>query len=314
MNEDMKNPLFAESLATEAKQGTDNIQNLSSRTERYSEAKKRALQMASYCNAQQNVKMSNKLAGCGNYLVFHHYYTVDKVRLHAAHFCKKHLLCPLCAIRRGSKAVSAYMKKFEAVTAEFPTLKPYLVTLTVKNGNDLEERHNHLRKSNRKMMKARRHALEGQKHVEFAKAVGGVFSIELTNRGNGWHPHIHMVWLCYTAPDARKLSQEWHDITGDSFIVDVSPIHDMASGFVEVLKYALKFSDLSLEDNYFAFEILSGQRLMDSFGVLRGVEIPEDLTDEPLDGLPYVELFFKYLSGAGYSLHSFQDTPKTLGE
>ena len=99
------------------------------------------------------------------------------------------------------------------------------------------------------------------------------------------------------------------DITGDSFIVDVSPISDMASGFVEVLKYALKFSDLSLEDNYHAFQVLSGQRLMDSFGILRGVEIPEELTDEPLDGLPYVELFYKYLSGAGYSLHSVK-TPE----
>lgn len=314
MNDEMKNPLLAESLATEAKQGTDNIQSLSSRTERYSEAKKRALQMSSYCKTVDDTKLSNKLASCGNYLVFHHYYTVDKVRLHAAQFCKKHLLCPLCAIRRGSKAVAAYMHKFEAVTAEFPTLKPYLVTLTVKNGDDLEERHSHLRRSNKKMMKARRHALEGRKHCEFAKAVGGVFSIELTNRGKGWHPHIHMVWLCYTAPDARKLSQEWYDITGDSFIVDVSPISDMASGFVEVLKYALKFSDLSLEDNYHAFEILSGQRLMDSFGILRGVEIPEELTDEPLDGLPYVELFYKYLSGAGYSLHSVQKTPETSGE
>jgi len=269
--------------------------------------------MSSYCKTVDDNKISNKLASCGNYLVFHHYYTVDKVRLHAAQFCKKHLLCPLCAIRRGSKAVSAYMKKFEAVTQDKPTLKPYLVTLTVKNGDDLEERHTHLRKSNKKMMKARRHALEGQKHCEFAKAVGGVFSIELTNRGKGWHPHTHMIWLCYTAPDAFKLSQEWHDITGDSFIVDVSPISDMASGFVEVLKYALKFSDLSLQDNYHAFEVLSGQRLMDSFGILRGVEIPEELTDEPLDGLPYVELFYKYFSGAGYSLRSV-NTPETSGE
>lgn len=311
----MKNPLFAESLATEAKQGTDNIQSLTSRTERYSEAKKRALQMSAYCNDQQDVKMSNKLAGCGNYLVFHHYYTVDKVRLHAAQFCKKHLLCPLCAIRRGSKAVAAYMQKFEAVTQQHPTLKPYLVTLTVKNGDDLQERHSHLRKSNKKMMQARRECLSlGRKHVEFAKAVGGVFSIELTNRGKGWHPHTHMIWLCYTEPDARKLSQEWHDITGDSFIVDVSPIDDMASGFVEVLKYALKFSDLSLQDNYYAYEVLSGQRLMDSFGILRGVEIPDELTDEPLDGLPYVELFYKYLSGSGYSLHSVQNSSDFRGE
>lgn len=37
-----------------------------------------------------------------------------------------------------------------------------------------------------------------------------------------------------------KLSQEWHQLTGDSFIVDVRPFRqdDIASGFAEVFKYA----------------------------------------------------------------------------
>ena len=41
------------------------------------------------------------------------------------------------------------------------------------------------------------------------------------------------------------LSREWHEITGDSFIVDVRPISqdDPVSGFIEVFKYAVKFSD-----------------------------------------------------------------------
>lgn len=301
MKDDRKNPLFAESLATEAKQGTDNIQGLSSRVGRYAKAKERALHMSAYCNSIGDDKMGSKLGGCGNYLVFREYYTVDKVRLHAACFCKKHLLCPLCAIRRGSKAVTAYLEKYTAVLAQNPGLKPFLVTLTVKNGDDLDERMTHLRRSSKEMFQQRRNALKGQRHVEFAKAVGGFFSVEVTNRGNGWHPHQHMILLCYEAPDPRKLAREWQDITGDSFIVDVRPIEgDPVEGFIEVCKYALKFSDLSLPDNYHAFEVLGGQRLFDSFGSMRGVKIPESLLDEPLDDLPYVDLLYKYLNGSGY--------------
>ena len=34
---------------------------------------------------------------------------------------------------------------------------------------------------------------------------------------------------------------------------------------------------------------------------MRGVNIPEELTDEPLEGLPFVELFYKFMKGIGYS-------------
>jgi hypothetical protein len=55
---------------------------------------------------------------CGDYLAFRHYFTIDKVRLHGASFCMKHLLCPLCAIRRGSKALKAYLDRWEVIQVE----------------------------------------------------------------------------------------------------------------------------------------------------------------------------------------------------
>ena len=68
---------------------------------------------------------------------------------------------------------------------------------------------------------------------------GAVWSYEI-KRGKGsglWHPHLHMIALAEVAPDARLLSSEWHQITGDSYIVDVRPISqdDPASGFVDIL-------------------------------------------------------------------------------
>jgi hypothetical protein len=160
------------------------------------------------------------------------------------------------------------------------------------------------------MTQARRDYLKApvqRQHVEFAKALGGVHSIEAKRGANSgqWHPHAHMIWLCHEAPSQALLAREWEAWTGDSFIVDVRPMDGAAlvGAVIEVLKYALKFSELPLDDNWQAFRTLSGKRLIDSFGLLRGVDVPDDLTDEPLDDLPFLELVYQWLGGrAGYSL------------
>ena len=315
MNEpERENPLTADILAEEADQRAGGIAALPTRVGRYGEAHRRALAMADYALTMGEKAMASKLTLCGDFLLFRHFYTVDDVRLHAANFCRKHLLCPLCAIRRASKYMQAYMQRLEVVLAQHPGLKAFLVTVTVKDGEDLQERFQHLRAAMRRMTQARRDYLKApakRPHVEAAKALGGVHSIE-AKRGKGsglWHPHAHAVWLCYEAPDASKLAQEWHGWTGDSYIVDVRPFHDqhdVAGGFAEVFKYALKFSDLPLADNWQAFLDLSNRRLVDSFGLLRGVVVPEELTDEPLEGLPYIDYLYRWFS-SGYGLSSPSD-------
>ena len=283
--------------------GVDGIEALPKRVDRYGKAKKSALDVAEYmATLPKHQAMSNTVKGCGNYLLFRHFFTVDVVKLHAASFCRKHLLCPLCAIRRGAKALAAYLDRFEAIKRTSADLRPFLVTLTVKDGPDLRERFQHLHKGQRELWKRKQ---RGRGSV-LDCVQGAVWSYEV-KRGQGsglWHPHLHMIALSASAPDAEKLASEWHDITGDSFIVDVRPISqdDPASGFVEVFKYAVKFSDQEPADTVHAWETLAGKRLLGSAGCFRGVDIPEDLTDDPGDylGLPYVDLLFRYLRG-GYS-------------
>jgi hypothetical protein len=306
-----ENPQSEAILADCSELGADGVAALPNRLSRYARAHQRALNMADYAVEQGEKKLADKLRHCGHWLVFRHYYTVDTVRLHAADFCKKHLLCEFCAIRRGAKYLKAYLDKLHTVMPQHPGLKAYMVTLTVKDGPDLLERFDHLRGAMQRMTMARRrylHAPDKRPHVEFAKAVGGVHSIE-NKRGAGsglHHPHTHMVWLCHEAPDAAKLSEEWHAWTGDSFIVDVRPFHDqddLAHGFMEVFKYAVKFSEMLPEDTWEAYKLLSGKRLVDSFGILRGVEVSDDLADDALgDDLPYIEMFYRFMQG-GYSLH-----------
>jgi hypothetical protein len=289
---------------------SDGIEALPKRIERYGKAKKGALDVADYmAGIPKHQAMGAKVQGCGDYLIFRHYFTVDRVKLHGASLCRKHLLCPLCAIRRGSKFLAAYLEKWEIIKAEKPQLKPFLVTLTVKDGEDLKERFNHLHKSQRELW-MRKH--RGRLSSPLAGVVGAVWSYEVKRGKNSgsWHPHLHMIALAETMPDQEQLSQEWHNITGDSFIVDVRPIsqEDPASGFVEVFKYACKFSDQPPADTVHAWVTLASKRLLASSGCFRGVEVPESLLDdsEGLDGLPFIALFYRYLPG-GFSLTGRQN-------
>lgn len=277
------------------------IEALPKRVDRYGDAKRRALEVAEYIERSHSPALAEKLHNCGNYLVFRHYFTVDEIRLHAAQFCKKHLLCPLCAIRRGSKALQAYLPRYEVIRASNVLLRPFLLTLTVKDGADLKERFNHLLKSQHELWHRKR---RGRGSVLDGVAAA-VWSYEVKRgRGSGlWHPHLHMVAMAEHQPDALELASEWRNITGDSFIVDVRPIDqdDPASGFLEVFKYALKFSDMDPGDTFAAYSVLKGRRLVGSAGMFRGIEIPTDLTDTPFDDLPFVDLFYRYIEG-GYSL------------
>lgn len=299
-----KNPVETSALAGRVSTGFDEAELLDERIARYGQAHARTLLMLEHLRSdltQQAIKSASALATCGNYLHFREYYTVGKVRLHMAQFCKQHLICPLCAIRRGAKALGVYLDRWQVIQADRPDLKPYLITLTVKNGPDLEERQTHLTDSLRRLMDRRRNfnaGSRGHPWTELCKVEGAVYTLELTEKGKGWHPHCHMVALCASEPSQEALSAEWKGITKDSFIVDVRPITgDPTEGFMEVFKYAVKFSDLSLADNWHAAQILKGKRLLNSFGLFRGVQIPESLLDEPLDDLPFWDRFYRYFQG-----------------
>lgn len=291
--------------------GVQGIEGLQKRVSRYGKAKTTALDVAEYIgNIPEHQALARRIQTCGDYLVFRHYFTVDVVKLHGASLCMKHLLCPLCAIRRGAKSLKAYLDRWQVIQAEKPALRPFLVTLTVKDGPDLAERFKHLFKAQHELWKrklrGRGSSLDG--------VSGAVWSYEI-KRGSGsgvWHPHLHMIALAETMPDQDQLSSEWHNITGDSYIVDVRPIsqEDPASGFVEVFKYAVKFSDQPPADTLHAWLTLRGKRLLGSAGCFRGVEVPESLLDDPegLGELPFVTLFYRYLSGS----YALGRPPKTV--
>ena len=321
------NPSELTGLAAEVQRGLDESGKLPERLKRYAFARERALKnipqitvtinalgVSPNCYRLHLERIRPRISECGSYLVFKNYHTVGKVRLTAANFCMVHLLCPLCAVRRGSKSLEAYVIRFEIIKAAKPHLKLSMLTLTVKNGDNLDERFKHLKKSLKTMLEWRRKTLSGKAgyHSEFAKIAGLVGSIEITKDGGqgeiketGWHPHSHIMLLHDESIDYKALQAEWFKITGDSHVLNVSAAkhpHDPAQDLLEVFKYALKFSDLTPTQNMEAYQVMRSKRLLFSAGLFWGVDVPEEMTDVELDDLPYIELFYEYIARSGYNL------------
>jgi hypothetical protein len=315
-------PLEPSQLAGIEEIGVDQLSDIGEKVKRYGTAKARNRQMAGFL-AQSSTqstndplrKLSTQLYDCASWLEFRHYTETKKTLLSRALTCQKHLLCPVCAIRRGAKTLRKYHERASFLA---PLFDFYLVTLTVKNGPDLAERFSHLKHSFKRL---RQRSQKG--YGVWSRVAGAVWSVEFTKSVEGWHPHIHAIVAVPKGEEpirygaGSQLALDWLSVTGDSYIVHTNRIKgedsDLAAGLCEVLKYSLKFSDLDLADNLAAYYALKGKRLIQASGCFYGLELPEDddLLDDALDE-PYITLFFKYGS-SGYRLESGVSFTKLLG-
>ena len=326
MQKDIKKPLLSHSLATSDNKGLESAMadQHRDRITRFGILKHRSKQqenylwtLAKYKENYQNdkpneesikaTKAAQKLLTCGNFLLFKNFYTINEVKLSKFIACSQHLLCPFCAGIRASKAIQKYTERVDEVLKKNRKLKPVLITFTVKNGSDLAKTSAHLMKSFRTLMDRRRDYIKkGRGFNEFCKINGAMYSYENTfnNETKEWNVHLHMFALLDDWIIQSELSEYWHSITGDSYVVDIRRIKkEKGLGYskaaAEVCKYALKFGDLSVENTWEAFKALKGKRLSGAFGSLYGVKIPENLADElPEDkDLPYLEMLYKFVYG-----------------
>lgn len=318
-----KNPSATDVLAGEVGRGWDSIERLSSRVESYGILKQKTQQFTEWARSSgvsksdarsdyRTRKIFRNLERCGSYLIFRLYPQRNVARLLGACSCRNHLLCAYCAARRGVRFSMAYKEKFLALQEQFPDHVLDLVTFTVKNGEDLTERFNHLRTAMQRLQKRRVHSARGRENgCALSGYIGGVYAYEV-KRGDGsgqWHPHIHGLFLRHknTRIDWSEMKSEWHMLTGDSHNVNFQPVTD-DSAFLEVFAYALKFSDLEHPDRWFAYQMLNGERMVSSFGEFRGVEVPEAEGDDQFENEPFVDVFYQWMQGR-YSLH---DTSERL--
>jgi hypothetical protein len=252
---------------------------------RITRAKVSQEKLVRYAIAQDTV-VGNKLRTCGSWLHLREWLEHGgETRLLNANFCKQHVLCSACAVRRAARLVRNYAEKVEQVQKEKPDLIPAMVTLTVRNGEDLAERLAHFKKSWSRMISARRRNVSGghrHRQIEWCKVVGSVRSLEVTRAKNGlWHPHAHVFVFLSDYIDQNALAAQWERFTGDSFVVGVTKCHGgIVAGLIEVLKYATKQSTMDNEAIWETFRVLRGSRLVDPQGILRGVPEPDLDSDD----------------------------------
>lgn len=304
-------------LGGEGLRGGDEGEALGRRLRRYGNAvahKRRvveSLSLAKLCGMGLSSKQVRQVRECGDWLRWREFPTAHEHRLIAANFCRRPLICGFCASLRGAKFTAAYLPKFHELRRLYPRASSRFVTFTVLNGESLPEVFAHLRESFRVLLR-RRQGKGGERSV-MRRVLGGVYSIELTNIGNGWHPHVHVIWFVEgSEPMNPALSDEWFSITGDSFVVDDQPLRPLldapagvdpfAAPFCEVFKYALKAATLEPAHLCEAYPVLAGNRLVGSFGVFRGVEVSPDLVDDrgALDLLPHFDFLVRYIGGGQY--------------
>jgi hypothetical protein len=133
---------------------------------------------------------------------------------------------------------------------------------------------------------------------------GGVATFEVTNKGQGWHPHLHALfdceWLAIHTPKPKpfdstavikqkcefaqkELSSQWADMIGaDQAIVWVRRAYG-PEVISEVLKYAAKGSELIDSPDPIApmLRVISATRTLTGFGSMHPLPSP-DKEDGPL--------------------------------
>ncbi len=180
------------------------------------------------------VERAAHVRGCGLLSVYACMAGCGELHGRHAYHCRERL-CVWCAGARGAQLGDALLPLVQTM------LRPWFLTLTVKNGPDLAERAAHLRQAFKKL---RRRAW-WRAHV-----VGGIAVEEVTRneRSGEWHPHLHLV-IDADVPQAvlqAELAALWAAVTRDSFILDVRPFQGatVASDLRELCKYTAKISDI----------------------------------------------------------------------
>lgn len=220
--------------------------------------------------------LANKLRGCG-----------EPLPLICAHCGNPHPVevacsrrwCPACAYQVHRERV----KRFDQSARAMPW--PLFITLTMRNTGDPTC----IRTIREHWGRMRRRKLIDQ------KIDGGIATIEVTNRGEGWHPHLHVLcncrWLALHVPEPRQrdseavkrqkydharleLSALWAQVIGQENAV-VSALRAKAGdALAYVLKYAVKGSDLINSPDPIApmIRCLEKSRMISAFGTMHNLE------------------------------------------
>lgn len=251
------------------------------------------LALASKLEDHGETELASKLAACGSPMSLT--CTCCLARRDVETRCRRRW-CPVCARLIAATRCARFAGAVERMQW------PLFVTLTRSNSRTVDGFRL------RETMTAWR-KLRAQR---WAKPIirGGVSGLEVTNRGHGWHDHIHAVldcrWLAVSVPAPRpvdststiarkctlaasEVSARWASLVGqESANIHIKRAYSDRRGqsigrnsesiVREILKYSVKTSDLleCKENPAILIRAMDGCRLVTSFGSLYRIKLDDE--------------------------------------
>ncbi len=172
-------------------------------------------------------------------------------------------LCPDCSRRRSRKIQNKYLPAMSAFMLHNHVSAVHLVLTQTHRKENRKQSAKRIKDS---FVKLQRRAF-WKKHFK-----GGTWSLEFTKDKNGLHhTHLHIIGFRRKFFDIELLRGEWLAVTGDSHVLNLKQIQDIATGLREVVKYVSKPLDIRRfgAEDLKEFLGLKNMRMFGTFGEFR---------------------------------------------
>ena len=166
--------------------------------------------------------------------------------------------------------------------------KAYFLTLTIKNIPD------HL--FGKYSVKDIRECFGKFRRRLEKKILGGFYVVQATNRGRGWHLHLHVLYKGGFIPK-EWISDVWAEITNGSFVVDIQRIQSPKTAVRYLLSDFLQSPRIRPEDKTTFNDICKGSRLVQTFGCYHKIKLRIPLMCPKCGRCEWIDL--DYLLGQG---------------
>ncbi len=172
-------------------------------------------------------------------------------------------LCPDCGRRRSRKLQKKYLPMMRGFMLHHKVTPVHLVLTQTHRAETRKQSAKRIKDSFTKLQR------RGFWREYFN---GGTWSLEFTKDKNGLHhTHLHIIGFRRKFFDIELLRDEWLAVTGDSYVLHLKPIQDIATGLREVVKYVSKPLDIRRfgADDLKEFLGLKNMRMFGTFGEFR---------------------------------------------
>jgi hypothetical protein len=145
-------------------------------------------------------------------------------------------LCPDCGRRRSRKLQNKYLPMMRGFMLHHKVTPVHLVLTQTHRAETRKQSAKRIKDS---FIRLQRRQFWNE-HFK-----GGTWSLEFTKDKNGLHhTHLHIIGFRRKFFDIELLRDEWLAVTGDSYVLHLKPIQDIATGLREVVKYVSKPLDI----------------------------------------------------------------------